>query len=347
MDNTPTDWGHFELTLERYLKQKGFSKHRLAERAKLQKTQLTAYCRNQVQRPDLHVLARICMVLECDIADILRYIPPKTHKRELQASASSRVTAAGSRDWTRSYRTIDLAREVDAHPNTIRFYENSGLIAAAERGKNGYRRFTLRHLYQIRICRCILGTVWTGRVIRASAMKVLEAVRDWDIDRAMTNARNHIALVEKEYAAALETIAILKQWADGQPLPETGKLYTRKETAALIGVTPEILRNWERNGLLATLRSGANRTRIYRDADIARLRIIYMLRQTNYSISAIHRSLTLRDRGNTNGAIFALNKPEPDEEIPYTSAGDHWLEALSATADLARKMIVILEELKK
>jgi DNA-binding transcriptional MerR regulator/DNA-binding Xre family transcriptional regulator len=345
MDSKTIDWGHFEITLDRYLKQLGMSKNRLADMANLQKTQLTAYCRNQVQRPDLHVLARICLVLECDISDIMKYIPPKDPKRLLQAKQRSVNIPVKKSDPVQIYKTAELAREVGVHPNTIRFYENAGLISQAPRENNGYRIFTVRHLYQIRICRCILGIIWTGRVIRASAMKILEAMREWDISKAMSCAQAHMKLVEKEYATALETAAILKQWADKGVFPQTGRFYSRQEVSVLVGVTMEILRNWERNGLIAVPRTGVNKTRLYGDAEIARLRVIYMLRQTNYSVSAIHRSLALHDHGNAAGAVLALNQPESDDEIMYVSAGDHWLESLSATADLARKMISIIKEI--
>ena len=41
----------------------------------LSPAQLNSYCRNQVARIDLPVLARICDYLKCEISDILKYIP--------------------------------------------------------------------------------------------------------------------------------------------------------------------------------------------------------------------------------------------------------------------------------
>ena len=52
------------------------SKNRLAEKANLQRTQLNAYCKNDIKRPDLDVLARICYALDCDLPDIIRYVRP-------------------------------------------------------------------------------------------------------------------------------------------------------------------------------------------------------------------------------------------------------------------------------
>lgn len=347
MDEKFSDWGHFEIILDGFLREHGISKYKLADAANLQKTQLTAYCRNQVQRPDLNVLSRICMVLECNISDIIKYVPPKGAKRSKQLLKKSVSRTAGKPDQAQTYSTADLARETGIHPNTVRFYENAGLISPAPRANNGYRIFNIHHLYQLKICRCIYGTDWVGRGIRTSAVKALEYMIAWDIPNALKCAEAHLKLVEKEYAKALETAVILKQWAEKSIPSDAGRKYSRQETAALIGVTPEILRNWERSSLIKVPRTGMNKTRIYGDAEIARLRIIYMLRQTNYSVSAIHRSLTLHDHGNTAGAVLVLNQPDSNEEIMYTSAGDHWLESLVTVAEQAKKIISIIKEAAK
>lgn len=70
------EWGRLDIVLGEYLEKNGISKNYIAERANLQHTQLIAYCRNEVQRPDINVLARICYVLKCDINDLLRYTLP-------------------------------------------------------------------------------------------------------------------------------------------------------------------------------------------------------------------------------------------------------------------------------
>ena len=72
-----TDWGTFKFTLSEYLKRNNWSKNKLAACANLQRTQLNSYCNNKVQRPDFGVLSRICCVLNCDLSDIVTYIPPE------------------------------------------------------------------------------------------------------------------------------------------------------------------------------------------------------------------------------------------------------------------------------
>lgn len=71
------DYGHFDIVLSNYLKEKGISKNQLSKRANLQRTQLNAYCKNEIRRPDLDVLARICHALNCELSDIIRYRKPQ------------------------------------------------------------------------------------------------------------------------------------------------------------------------------------------------------------------------------------------------------------------------------
>lgn len=68
------DYGHFDIVLAEYLQEKKVSKNQLAEKANLQRTQLNTYCKNNIKRPDLDVLARICCALDCDLSDIIRYV---------------------------------------------------------------------------------------------------------------------------------------------------------------------------------------------------------------------------------------------------------------------------------
>ena len=67
--------GKIVITLDEYRKQKNISKYKLIKHCELSHTQLNSYCNNKVQRIDLPVLARICSYLECDISDIMKFVP--------------------------------------------------------------------------------------------------------------------------------------------------------------------------------------------------------------------------------------------------------------------------------
>jgi len=78
------DYGHFDIVLADFLKEKGISKNQLSEKANLQRTQLNSYCKNNIKRPDLDVLARICYALDCELSDIIRYVHPNERNGEGQ-----------------------------------------------------------------------------------------------------------------------------------------------------------------------------------------------------------------------------------------------------------------------
>jgi len=244
----------------------------------------------------------------------------------------------------KKYTTSQVAQILSVHPNTIRWYENTGLISPAARLPNGYRQFDGKHLIQLRICRLIFGSPYTNKSIRGAAFEILHALKEGDIGISLLLAKKYKHQLEKEYASALKTAAMLKEWTDRKPLPADGKSYTRKEVAALLGITTEVVRNWERNGLVCVNRRGRKNEQVYGELDVMRFRVIYMLRQNNYSIAAIHNSLSQYDQGNSMGAALALNQPAADPESIYMSAGDHWLEVLGELSRSAETMIQIITE---
>lgn len=67
--------GKVIITLDEYRIKRGISRYKLIKNCNLSPAQLNSYCRNQVARIDLPVLARICDYLGCEISDILKYIP--------------------------------------------------------------------------------------------------------------------------------------------------------------------------------------------------------------------------------------------------------------------------------
>ena len=70
------EYGKIVIKLDEFIKKKGISKNKLAQRAEMQRTQLNNYCKNEITRLDTDVLARLCTVLECEISDILEFVPP-------------------------------------------------------------------------------------------------------------------------------------------------------------------------------------------------------------------------------------------------------------------------------
>lgn len=70
-------YGKIRIKLDELLKKSGMSKNKLSQRAEMQRTQLNHYCNNTITRLDTDVLARFCTVLDCEIGDLLEFVPPE------------------------------------------------------------------------------------------------------------------------------------------------------------------------------------------------------------------------------------------------------------------------------
>lgn len=71
-----SDYGQIKLHLDDILNKRKISLNQLSFRAEMQRTQLRNYRDNKVQRLDIDILLRLCYVLECDLSELIEYIPP-------------------------------------------------------------------------------------------------------------------------------------------------------------------------------------------------------------------------------------------------------------------------------
>lgn len=70
-------YGKIRIKLDELLQKSAMSKNKLSQRAEMQRTQLNHYCNNTITRLDTDVLARLCTVLDCEIGDLLEFVPPE------------------------------------------------------------------------------------------------------------------------------------------------------------------------------------------------------------------------------------------------------------------------------
>jgi len=240
-------------------------------------------------------------------------------------------------------RTSDIAKAVGAHPNTIRLYEEWGFLPPVPRSPSGYRQFTEAHLDQMRFARMALHGGWPGRNIRQSALALVRQAASGDLGGALEQAYHHLALVQAERAQAEAAADYLEHWAQGASSDVKAAPLRIGDAARLLGLTIDILRSWERNGLLRAPRDPGSGYRLYGPPEVGRLRVIRMLLRSGYSTMAVLRMLRCLDRGEETNLRKVLDTPRPDEDV--YSAADRWLSTLAEQEQRAMRMIAQLEEM--
>jgi DNA-binding transcriptional MerR regulator len=245
----------------------------------------------------------------------------------------------------KNLHTSELARAVGIHPNTVRRYVDWGLLPPVERSPSGYRLFTRRHLDCLRLARMIYAASYPGRGFRALGNEIIQlAVLD-DWQGALGKAHAHLLAVEAELEQANQAADLLEHWAqrkwsvagDETPL-------AIGEVSKLLGVSLDVIRNSERNGLITVPRNSSNNYRLFGKKEIERLRIIRMLNKAGYSHMAMLRMFIELDGGNTRNLKKVLDTPRADEDI-FTAA-DRWLTTLGEQENLARRVIELIKDLR-
>lgn len=238
--------------------------------------------------------------------------------------------------------TSKIAKIVGCHPNTVRMYEAWGLLPPVPRAANGYRLYTEDHLYQMKLARTALNTPWPGKNIRSAAFALIQQSAVGDLGGALESAYRYLVLIQSERNQAEMATELVSRWSQGFPTDSTSHNLRMREAANHLNVTSEQLRNWERNGLIDVPRDPHNGYRLFGAPELARARVIRVLRNANYSLMSIYRMLNQLDSDSTTNIKQALDTPRPDEDVFH--ATDHWLSTLDEIEQTARKMIEIIEE---
>lgn len=241
----------------------------------------------------------------------------------------------------RALRTSDLARAVGVHPNTVRRYVARGILPPVEYSPAGYRRFTAFHLDCLRVACQVYRPPYPGRALFLSGTRLVHTLASGDLAGTCELAQRHLALVQAERAQAEHAADLLEGWASGICDEACTRPLHIGEAAHMLGVTIDILRSWDRNGLIDVPRDPDNGYRRYGAQEIGRLRVIRMLSCAGYSHAAILRMLLQLDRGETN-LRRALDTPGPDEDAYLAS--DRWLSTLADHAQRAHTIIALLSE---
>jgi DNA-binding transcriptional MerR regulator len=242
------------------------------------------------------------------------------------------------------YKTAQVAKLIGIHPNTVLLYEELELIPKAQRLSNGYRVFTEFHIEQFQLARTALKVEVLQSGLRKKIIHIIKLSAKGEFQKAINYTNDYINQVKIEQQNAEEAIEITKKLLLGIQKEQKNISLTRKQTAQLLQVTIDTLRNWEMNGLLSVKRK-KNGYRIYTQNDIQLLKIIRSLRCANYSLSSILRMI---DAISINAEIDireVINTPRKEEDI--VTACDKLLTSLGnaeANANIILIHLTVMQE---
>lgn len=234
--------------------------------------------------------------------------------------------------------TSDLAKALGVHVNTIRLYEEQGFVAGVSRGANGYRQYTPLHLEQARLAH--LAVRWPYLSDKPLLVELVQSAASGDLGMAMELAYRHLGHVRMERTYAESAVEFLERWAAGHVVERPRQQVNITEAAHQLDVTVDMLRNWERNGLISVPRDPSNGYRLYGTTEFGRLRVIRTLMQSGHSLMAVLRMLNQFDSGKRENLREALDVPlEDSADIAIEVIADRWLSSLVELEKRAQAII--------
>ncbi|TEB12286.1 zinc-responsive transcriptional regulator [Pelotomaculum sp. FP] len=247
----------------------------------------------------------------------------------------------------KTYKTSQIAEKCRVHPNTVRQYEELGFLPPVPRADNGYRQYGELHLEHVLLVKTAYRSTWLGGVIRQKALAVLSLSAAGSYKEAMRAAQEHLALVSAEREKAEIAARFLEEWAavsdnlTGSDL----RSWKTKDIANRLDITLDMLRSWERNGLISVPRNQDNGYRYYGEHEIRRLYVIRALRKARFSLMSIYTMFCHYDRGIREGLTGILNELPPDEENIFYNTNE-WLTKIRSIEQSAHELISRLTVIK-
>ncbi|MDF2908848.1 MAG: hypothetical protein K0R34_4169 [Herbinix sp.] len=242
----------------------------------------------------------------------------------------------------KTYKTAQIANIIGVHPNTIRFYEEMKLLPVIPRTESGYRIFNDRHLEQLWLLRTAFRAEIISDRLRQEVYQIVKTAAQNDIDGAYRDTQQYLEHIREEKAKAEEAIRITADIIEDTEKQEAVIYNGRLEVAELLGITVDVLRDWERNGLIKVPRTAGGRT-TYGQKEMNRLKIIRTLRNAHYSMMSILRMLNRLDQGDRN-VREVIDTPGDDEDI--VCAADRYITALGLAEKDAQEMLNILAAIR-
>jgi MerR family transcriptional regulator, heat shock protein HspR len=197
-------------------------------------------------------------------------------------------------DKDRPVYIISVAAElVDMHPQTLRLYERKGLIEPRRSGGKT-RLYSERDVEKLREIRRLTQEMG----VNLAGVEEIIKLRDelWALEQRL---REETERLKTELGEKLEAFKALP----ALPAPTKSKKINEKErpvyiisvAAEIVGMHPQTLRLYEREGLLAPSRT-SGKTRLYSERDVEKLREIRRLTQElGVNLAGVEEIIKLRD----------------------------------------------------
>lgn len=243
----------------------------------------------------------------------------------------------------KTYSTSEIAKISGVHSNTIRFYEEMELMPTVLRKENGYRIFTEQHVQQVKLIRLVFQSEILANNLRKQVLSIIKATAAEKYQEALLLTKDYEKNLELEKSHGEEAIEITQQlMAHSHSNLDEGVIKKRPVAAAYLGITKDVLREWERSGLIEVPRNNQGH-RIYGMAEIQRAKIIRTLRMAHYSMMSILRMLNTLDQDSEADILTAIDTPNDEEDIIL--AADRFITTLTLAQADCKKMVAIIEKL--
>jgi DNA-binding transcriptional MerR regulator len=240
-------------------------------------------------------------------------------------------------------KTSDIAKVLGVHVNTVRLYEEAGFLPAIPRGQNRYRQYSDLHLEHAKLVRLTLHWPYLGD--KELRFQLLRNAASGNFGTAIELAFQYLGLIRMERTSTEAAIEFLEYWAAGNLIDAFEDTITIGKAAKRLNVSVDMLRNWERNGLITVPRETESGYRLYGMREFGRIRVIRSLLQAGYSLMAILRMLQAYDAGQSENLGETLELPLEESANEYIEViADHWLSSL---IELEGRAQSIIQQIKK
>jgi len=172
--------------------------------------------------------------------------------------------------------------------------------------------------------------------MKFEVQNIIRSAAQGDMKKALELSRKYLKHIQNEKSNELKVMNIIQEVLKSDSLEENNISLSRSGAAKLLGVSINVIINWERYGLLDVPRS-KNNYRVYGIDEIKLIRVIKALRQENYSTQCIGRMIRkLKTISKRNSMFLSKESEDLDNQL---------LSSLSETECDVKEVIYYIDEL--